>query len=106
MDAHLRPIAAPPAAPDPAVADPYGAAERAAAALRARTGAERHDVALVLGSGWLPAADELGVPEHEFDATELPGLFDKQHAQPCPPRRQRRRHTGGPAAADDNVVGI
>jgi len=74
VDAHLRPIAAPPAAPDPAVADPYGAAERAAAALRARTGAERHDVALVLGSGWLPAADELGVPEHEFDATELPGF--------------------------------
>ena len=55
-------------------ADPYAAAKDAAAALRALTGVETHDVALVMGSGWVPAADELGTPDHEFPITELPGF--------------------------------
>jgi len=55
-------------------ADPYAAAKDAAAALRALTGVENHDVALVMGSGWVPAADELGEPDHEFPITELPGF--------------------------------
>ncbi|GAB2898953.1 purine-nucleoside phosphorylase [Streptomyces mayteni] len=46
----------------------------AAARLRELTGVAGHDVALVMGSGWLPAADELGRPETEFDVTELPGF--------------------------------
>lgn len=54
--------------------DPYTAADDAAATLRALTGAETHDVALVMGSGWLPAADQLGPADHEFPVTELPGF--------------------------------
>jgi purine-nucleoside phosphorylase len=55
-------------------ADPHAAAEAAAARLRELTGAETHDVALVMGSGWVPAADELGAAEHEFAITDLPGF--------------------------------
>ncbi|MFH8593831.1 purine-nucleoside phosphorylase [Streptomyces rimosus] len=54
--------------------DPQGAAADAAARLRELTGAETHDVALVMGSGWAPAAEALGIPEHEFPVTELPGF--------------------------------
>ncbi|WP_326688354.1 purine-nucleoside phosphorylase [Streptomyces sp. NBC_01795] len=54
--------------------DPYRSADEAAARLRALTGAESHDVALVMGSGWVPAADALGVPDHEFAVTDLPGF--------------------------------
>ena len=46
----------------------------AAARLRELTGVAGHDVALVMGSGWLPAADQLGLPEAELDVTELPGF--------------------------------
>jgi purine-nucleoside phosphorylase len=54
-------------------ADPYEAAQDAAKALTARIGGAP-DVALVLGSGWVPAADALGEPEEEFPVTELPGF--------------------------------
>ncbi|MQY14881.1 Purine nucleoside phosphorylase [Streptomyces sp. RB5] len=54
--------------------DPQGAAKAAAEALRRLTGAETHDVALVMGSGWVPAADALGSAEAEFPVTELPGF--------------------------------
>ena len=53
--------------------DPYEAARDAAKALTARIGGAP-DVALVLGSGWVPAADALGEPEHEFPVTDLPGF--------------------------------
>ncbi|WTJ76025.1 purine-nucleoside phosphorylase [Kitasatospora sp. NBC_01539] len=59
-------------------ADPYAAARAAAERLRELTGAERHDVALVMGSGWVPAADAIGDPDDpgtvEFPVTELPGF--------------------------------
>jgi len=32
------------------------------------------DVALVMGSGWLPAADALGAPQHEIALADLPGF--------------------------------
>jgi purine-nucleoside phosphorylase len=51
-----------------------GLAERAAAALGVRTGVPRHDVAVVLGSGWRPAADAFGPGEPEFPMSELPGF--------------------------------
>jgi purine-nucleoside phosphorylase len=54
-------------------ADPYEGAQAAAKALTARIGGTP-DVALVLGSGWVPAADALGETEHEFSVTELPGF--------------------------------
>ncbi|MFD7066368.1 purine-nucleoside phosphorylase [Streptomyces sp. NPDC059913] len=60
--------------PDQIQGDPYAAADDAAARLRELTGAETHDVALVMGSGWAPAGDALGTPEAEFPVTELPGF--------------------------------
>ncbi|NYI08026.1 purine-nucleoside phosphorylase [Allostreptomyces psammosilenae] len=54
--------------------DPASAAARAADRLRELTGAQHHDVALVMGSGWVPAADALGTPDAEFPVTDLPGF--------------------------------
>lgn len=57
---------------------PYAQAAEAAARLAELTGVARHDVALVLGSGWLPAADALdgssGANTTELDVTDLPGF--------------------------------
>jgi purine-nucleoside phosphorylase len=55
------------------VAHPTDAAA-AAAAIAAATGHDRHDVAVVLGSGWRPAADRIGEPTHELTMAELPGF--------------------------------
>jgi purine-nucleoside phosphorylase len=55
-------------------ADPTVAAEQAAAALGSITGRPSHDVALVLGSGWVPAADALGETLADFAVTDLPGF--------------------------------
>ncbi|ANW18467.1 purine-nucleoside phosphorylase [Streptomyces clavuligerus] len=68
MNAHVNPDL------DGTSADPHRAAGAAAARLRELTGAETHDVALVMGSGWAPAVDALGAPEAEFPVTELPGF--------------------------------
>ena len=40
--------------------DPIGTAEAAAKVIAKITGVEKHDVALVMGSGWISAADALG----------------------------------------------
>ena len=53
---------------------PYDNAQAAAAKLAELTGVERHDIALVLGSGWLPAVDALGEATAEIDTTDLPGF--------------------------------
>jgi purine-nucleoside phosphorylase len=53
---------------------PAEQATEAAGALARLTGVERHDVALVLGSGWLPAADSLGEATAEIATTDLPGF--------------------------------
>ncbi|MET0741079.1 MAG: purine-nucleoside phosphorylase [Candidatus Nanopelagicales bacterium] len=55
-------------------ADPYKTAELAGHALARHLEIERHDVAVVLGSGWVPAADLLGEPVAELALTELPGF--------------------------------
>jgi purine-nucleoside phosphorylase len=49
-------------------------AREAARALAEKTGVERHDVALVMGSGWLPAVDALGEATAEILSTDLPGF--------------------------------
>jgi purine-nucleoside phosphorylase len=54
--------------------DPLARAEAAARALAERTGRDKHDVAVVLGSGWRPAADEIGAAEVEVPVAELPGF--------------------------------
>ncbi|QDH10788.1 purine-nucleoside phosphorylase [Nocardioides dongxiaopingii] len=53
---------------------PADLARAAAARLAELTGVESHDVALVLGSGWLPAVDALGEATAEIDTTDLPGF--------------------------------
>jgi purine-nucleoside phosphorylase len=54
--------------------DPYAVATSAGDRLRELTEADSHDVALVMGSGWLPAADVLGSVDHEVKSSELPGF--------------------------------
>lgn len=49
-------------------------ARQAATRLAELTGVERHDVALVLGSGWLPAVEALGEATAEISSVELPGF--------------------------------
>jgi purine-nucleoside phosphorylase len=54
------------------------AARAAATALAEVTSVARHDVAIVLGSGWVPAVDALGgspSASHELAVTELPGFL-------------------------------
>ena len=53
---------------------PTDAAARAATAISERTGIERHDVAVVLGSGWAPAVEVLGEPTAVIPMAELPGF--------------------------------
>jgi purine-nucleoside phosphorylase len=48
--------------------------EKAAAVIAERTGVDRHDIAVVLGSGWRPAADVIGAAETEIPLGELPGF--------------------------------
>jgi len=52
--------------------DPPAAAAEAAAALARLTGVERHDVALVLGSGWVPAVDLIGETVADVSVADLP----------------------------------
>lgn len=54
--------------------DPEAVAQQAAAEIRERTGVDSHDVAVILGSGWAPAAAELGAPTAVVPVTELPGF--------------------------------
>ncbi|WP_181871412.1 purine-nucleoside phosphorylase [Sphaerisporangium album] len=54
--------------------DAYSLAAEAAAALKDLTGVDSFDVALVLGSGWGPAADALGRTISEHRVTDLPGF--------------------------------
>jgi len=54
--------------------NPYDAARHAADVLREKTGIDTHDVALVMGSGWLPAAEALGDPLAEVTTADLPGF--------------------------------
>ena len=50
---------------------PDAVARKSAAEIRQRTGVDEHDVAIVLGSGWAPAADELGDPVAVVPIAEL-----------------------------------
>lgn len=49
-------------------------AAEAAEELAKRTGVAKHDVAVVLGSGWRPAADLIGEPAAEVPIGDLPGF--------------------------------
>jgi purine-nucleoside phosphorylase len=54
--------------------DPYAAAQASAERLAQVSGQAGHDAAVVLGSGWLPAADALGHTAAEFPLAELGGF--------------------------------
>ena len=63
------------------VTEPAGPAATAAAAAQQAadwiaelTGVSRHDVAVVMGSGWGPAATAFGTPAHDLAFTEIPGF--------------------------------
>ncbi len=56
------------------VIDVHAIAQEAAAAVARATGAVHHDVALIMGSGWVPAADRLGTPTADIDISTLPGF--------------------------------
>jgi purine-nucleoside phosphorylase len=55
------------------VTSPQELAEQAAAEIARRTGKDSHDIAVVLGSGWSAAADNLDITA-EIPYTELPGF--------------------------------
>lgn len=79
-DRRDRPSGYAPRVTDPAqsaaspAASPYDDARAAAERLAELTGVEQHDLALVLGSGWLPAVDALGEATAEIATTDLPGF--------------------------------
>ena len=54
--------------------DPFTIAREAATVIAERTGVPRHDLALVLGSGWGGAADLLGETVAEIPSHEIPGF--------------------------------
>jgi purine-nucleoside phosphorylase len=55
--------------------DPLKAATLAAAEIAEASGIATHDVALVMGSGWVGAVDALGTPTFECNAEEITGFF-------------------------------
>jgi len=56
--------------------DPYVIAAASAQQLARLTGAESHDIAVVLGSGWAPAADAIGRPDVVVPLAELGGFAE------------------------------
>jgi purine-nucleoside phosphorylase len=56
------------------VTETQALAQQAADRLAELTGVEQHDIALVMGSGWLPAVDALGEANAEVATTDLPGF--------------------------------
>lgn len=54
---------------------PYDEARAAAVEISERTERATHDVAVVLGSGWAPAAERFGPPDIEIPMAELTGFI-------------------------------
>ncbi len=59
---------------DHPASDPYELAASAASELARRSGLDRHDAVVVLGSGWAAAADELGELVADTPLGDLPGF--------------------------------
>ena len=55
-------------------ADPFAIAEASASALKELTGAPGFDAVVVLGSGWLTAADAIGAPAADIRVADLGGF--------------------------------
>ncbi len=56
----------------PATVEAQAKAQESAHALAALTGVPRHEIAVVLGSGWAPAADLIGTTTADLPVTDLP----------------------------------
>ncbi|MCG8654615.1 purine-nucleoside phosphorylase [Yimella sp. NH-Cas1] len=54
--------------------DPFELADQAARRIRELSGVDKHDVALVLGSGWGDTADRLGETVATIDNEQVPGF--------------------------------
>lgn len=54
--------------------NPFEFAEKAAQTIAAKSGVQKHDIALTLGSGWSKAADLIGETVSEIPANEIPGF--------------------------------
>ena len=48
------------------------AAHESASTITSLSGVEKHDIAIVLGSGWVPAAERIGTQMAEFSVSEVP----------------------------------
>ena len=57
------------------MADPYQLAARASDELRSRSGVDRYDVAVVLGSGWREGSIALGTPSSVVPTSSLSGFI-------------------------------
>jgi purine-nucleoside phosphorylase len=57
--------------------EPFSVAEDAAEAIIQATGVSAHHIAVVLGSGWSAAADELGKAKNEIAMSNLPGFIKR-----------------------------
>lgn len=57
------------------VLHPQETAETAAAGIRNITGADRHHIAVIFGTGWDGVAASLGQVTHSFPVAELPGFL-------------------------------
>jgi purine-nucleoside phosphorylase len=68
-----RPATGTPDLSDPAT-DPFEVARAAAAVIAERSGVERHDVALVLGSGWGQTGGLIGETLATIDNADVPGF--------------------------------
>ena len=55
--------------------NPLAAAAAAAKEITERTGVASHDVALVMGSGWVSAVDALGTPVYECNTEDITGFL-------------------------------
>ena len=73
MSEQNSPVPGVPDLSDPAT-DPFEVARAAAAVIAERSGAERHDVALVLGSGWGQTGDLIGETLATIDNADVPGF--------------------------------
>jgi purine-nucleoside phosphorylase len=67
---------------DPGV-DPFEVATAAAGIIAARSGVSRHEVALVLGSGWGPTGELIGRTVATIDNADVPGFAKAAVAGQC-----------------------
>jgi purine-nucleoside phosphorylase len=75
--------------------DPFARAEASAANLRKLTGTPHFDTAVVLGSGWLAAADAIGAQEVEIPLADLGGFEEPTTQGHTPSVRYQKKGNQG-----------